>query len=59
MKLAGLIVILLGWFVAVSSTQVSSSGAQIVVALLGFVIALGGIIGILNPAHNKNAVWKS
>jgi len=24
-----------------------------------FVIALGGIIGILNPAHNKNAVWKS
>jgi uncharacterized membrane protein YjjB (DUF3815 family) len=58
-RIAGLIVAVLGWLVAVLSTQVPGTGAQIAVALLGFVVACVGIIGILNQHHLRNAIWKS
>ena len=51
MKIAGLIVIVLGWLIAVSSTQVSGVGLQLFVAVLGLIVAAIGIIGILNRAH--------
>lgn len=59
MKIAGLIVIVLGWLIAVSSTQVSGTGLQLFVALLGFVVSAVGVIGILNRAHLEHAIWKS
>jgi hypothetical protein len=58
MKIVGLIVIVLGWLIAVSSVEVSSTGAQLVLATLGFLISCCGVIGILNKAHLKNALWK-
>ena len=58
MRIAGLIVILLGWVIAVSSVTLGSTAAQIFVALLGFVTCLVGIIGVLNRAHLANAIWK-
>ncbi len=58
MKIVGLIVILAGWLIAVSSVAVPGVTAQILVAALGFVVALAGIIGVLNQAHLKNAIWK-
>jgi len=58
-KIAGLIVIVLGWLIAVSSTQVSGTGLQLFVALLGFVVSAVGVIGILNRAHLEHAIWKS
>jgi hypothetical protein len=59
MRILGLIVAVLGWLVAVLSTQVPGVGAQIAVALLGFVVAGVGVVGILNQHHLKNAIWKS
>ncbi len=59
MKIAGLIVIVLGWLIAVSSTQVSGVGLQLFVAVLGLIVAAIGIIGILNRAHLEHAIWKS
>jgi hypothetical protein len=58
-KIVGLIVIVLGWLIAVSSTQVSGTGLQLFVAVLGLVVSAVGVIGILNPAHLEHAIWKS
>jgi hypothetical protein len=58
MRILGILVILLGWLIAVSSVEVGSTGLQLVVTLLGLGIILVGIIGILNQAHLKNAIWK-
>jgi hypothetical protein len=59
MKILGLIVAVLGWLIAISSTQLSGAPVQTVVALAGFVVSLIGVLGILNAAHLKNAIWKS
>ncbi len=59
MRLIGLILAVLGWFVAVLSTQISGAGAQVAVALLGFLIAGVGVVGVLNQHHLKQAIWKS
>jgi hypothetical protein len=58
MRILGILVILLGWLIAVSSVEVSSTGLQIIVTLLGLGVIFFGIIGILNQAHMKNAIWK-
>jgi 1,4-dihydroxy-2-naphthoate octaprenyltransferase len=58
MKVLGIVVILLGWLIAVSSVEVGSTGLQMVVTLIGLGIILVGIMGILNQAHLKNAIWK-
>jgi hypothetical protein len=49
----------LGWLIAVSSVELSSVVVQTSVALLGLLVALGGVLGVLNGAHLKNAIWKS
>jgi hypothetical protein len=58
MRILGILVILLGWLIAVSSVEVGSTGLQLVVTLLGLGVILVGIMGILNQAHLKNAIWK-
>jgi VIT1/CCC1 family predicted Fe2+/Mn2+ transporter len=59
MRLAGLVLAVLGWFIAVLSTQVPGVGAQTAVALAGFLIAVVGVVGVLNQHHLKGAIWKS
>ena len=59
MRVLGLIIAVVGWLIAVSSVEVSNVGLQTFVALLGLLVALGGVLGILNGAHLKNAIWKS
>ncbi len=59
MRILGLILAVLGWFIAVLSTQVSGVGAQLAVVLLGFIIAAVGVIGVLNKFHLNHAIWKS
>jgi hypothetical protein len=59
MRIFGLILAVLGWFVAVLSTQVPGVGAQLAVAILGFLIVAVGVIGVLNQFHLKSAIWKS
>jgi hypothetical protein len=58
MKIVGLLVCVLGWLIAVSSVEVTGVYAQLFVALAGFIVALIGIIAILNRVHMKDAIWK-
>ncbi len=59
MAIAGLIVTLLGFIIAVASLGMSSSvGGRMVIVLIGLVVSLVGIIGLVNPAFQKKAVWK-
>ena len=59
MKVLGLLIAVLGWLIAVSSVALSSVGLQTVVALVRLLVAAGGVLGVLNGAHLKEAIWKS
>jgi hypothetical protein len=55
----GLVITFLGFVLSVASLGLSSSNStRLVIVLLGIVVSLGGIIGVLNPAYQKNALWK-
>ena len=59
MAVVGLIVTLAGFAIAVASLGVSSSNSvRLVMVLFGIAVSLGGIMGLINPAYQKNAVWK-
>ncbi len=59
MKLAGLITIVIGWLIAtVVTLQVGSLGGKFVLAIVGIVVILYGLIGLLNKEHLKTAIWK-
>jgi hypothetical protein len=59
MGIAGLIVTLLGFIIAVASLGMSSSvGGRMVIVLIGLVVSLVGIIGLINPAYQKKAAWR-
>ena len=59
MAVAGLVITLLGFVVAVASLGLTDSNSvRLVIVLVGIAISLGGILGVLNPAYQKNAVWK-
>jgi len=59
LKLLGLLIAVLGWFIAVLSVEVSGAYAQMLVALSGFVVAAIGVLAVLNRAHLKTAIWKA
>jgi hypothetical protein len=60
MKLIGVLVVLAGWLLPVLGlTFTHSLASRFVLVLLGIAIVLIGIIGILNQAHLKNAIWKA
>ncbi|TAK03374.1 hypothetical protein EPO44_07435 [bacterium] len=59
MKLAGLITIVIGWLIAtVVTLQVGSLRGKFVLAIVGIAVILYGLIGVLNKAHLKTAIWK-
>ena len=59
MAFVGLVVTFLGFLVAASSVGLSSAtGARLGLVVVGIAISLIGIIGMINPAYQKNAVWK-
>ena len=59
-KLAGLIVNLAGWGIAVFSLHMTKSvGGRMAGAILGLLVSLASLIVILPSAANKNAIWKS
>jgi len=59
MAIAGLIVTLAGFLLAVSSIGISdSNGVRLVMVLVGIAVSLGGIMGLINPAYQQNAAWK-
>ncbi len=59
MVLVGLVVTLLGFGIAVASLgMASATSARLGMVLVGIVVSLIGIMGVLNQAYLKNAIWK-
>jgi hypothetical protein len=59
MAIAGLIVTLGGFGLAAGSVGLATATTvRLIMVLAGIGISLGGILGLINPAYQKNAVWK-
>jgi hypothetical protein len=59
MSLVGIVVTFAGFLLASSSVGIMSGTAgRLALVLAGIVISLVGIMGIINPAYQKDAVWK-
>lgn len=59
MTIVGLLITLAGFLLSLLSLSLSSStGARMGLVLAGIAISLAGIIGVINPAYLKNAIWK-
>lgn len=59
MGLVGVIVTFAGFLLAAMSVGITSSTTgRLGMVLVGIAISLVGIIGVINPAYQKNAVWK-
>lgn len=59
MKFMGLLVTVCGWLLPLVGLNLTSSLAgRFIFALAGIGLCLIGILGILNPAYVKDAIWK-
>ena len=59
MKALGILLALLGWIVPmVGLTMTQSTGARMGLCVVGIVVCMVAILGILNKAFQKNAIWK-
>lgn len=59
MTFIGLLVTILGFIVSVMSLTLSSSNTgRLVIVLIGIALSLIGIMGIMNRACLKNAIWR-
>ncbi|MGB2678806.1 MAG: hypothetical protein WAN12_17120 [Candidatus Acidiferrum sp.] len=59
MILVGILLTLLGFVISVLSLAVTSSvGGRLAMVLVGLAVSLFGIMGVLNKAYLKNAIWK-
>jgi hypothetical protein len=55
----GLIVTLLGFVIAVMGLGMTSSvNMRMIMALVGIAVSFFGIMGLINTAYNKNAIWR-
>ena len=58
MILVGILITLSGFVISVLSLALNSNIARLAVVLFGIAVSLFGIIGVLNRAYLKNAIWK-
>jgi hypothetical protein len=59
MAIVGLVVTFVGFLLAVGSVgMAAATGVRLVLVLVGIALSLGGIIGLINPAYQQNAIWK-
>jgi len=59
MVVVGLLIMLAGFLLSLLSLTVASTvGARMALVLPGIAITLFGLIGVLNRAYLKNALWK-
>lgn len=59
MILVGVVVTFLGFVISVLSLAATSSvGGRLIMVLVGLAVSLFGILGVLNKAYLKNAIWK-
>ena len=55
----GLLVTLLGFVLSLLSLGMASSvNGRLVMVLAGIAISLFGIMGLINPAYLKKAIWR-
>lgn len=59
LKLAGIVSVLVGWYVVLIGIHLTASiGGRLFTTLLGLAISLVGVLVLLPAAANKNAIWK-
>jgi len=59
MAILGLLVTFLGFVIAFLSLGMTASvNGRLIMVLLGLAVSFGGIIGLINPAYLKNAIWR-
>ena len=59
MALVGIVITLAGFAVAVASLgMMSSTSGRLLMVVAGIIISLVGIMGVINPAYQKHAIWK-
>jgi len=59
MAIAGVVVTFLGFVIAFFSLSVTASvGGRMIMVLVGIAVSLFGIMGLINPAYQKNANWR-
>ncbi len=59
MIFAGILITLLGFVISVLSLGMTSSvGGRMTMVLIGLAVSLTGILGVLNRAFLKNAMWR-
>jgi len=55
----GLIVTLLGFVIAVMSLGMTTSvNGRMIMVLIGIAVSFFGIMGLINTAYNKKAIWR-
>jgi len=59
MVFVGLAMAFVGFLIAFGSLGLASgTSGRLILVLIGIVVSLAGIMGPLNQAYQKNAVWK-
>ena len=59
MTIAGIALAFLGFLISVASLGATTSvGGRMGMVLLGIAVSLFGIIGVLNRAYLKKAIWR-
>jgi hypothetical protein len=59
MVFAGILITLLGFAISVLSLGIASSvGVRMTMTLIGLAVSLTGIIGVINRAYLKDAIWR-
>jgi len=59
MAVAGLAVTFLGFLIALGSlTLTTDVSMRMVIVIIGLLVSLAGIVGLINPAYMKNAIWR-
>ena len=59
MALVGLVITFVGFLLAAGSVGISSSNTvRLVLVLIGIGMSLAGIMGPINQAYQKDAVWR-
>jgi uncharacterized membrane protein len=59
MKVLGLLMAVAGWLLPVFGLALTeSTAARLVLSVVGLGICVVGILGVLNPAYVKDAIWK-
>jgi predicted nucleic acid-binding protein len=59
MVIVGLFITLLGFAISFASLGLTDAvSGRLIMTLIGIAVSLVGIIGVLNAAYVKNAIWK-